>query len=100
MCKHILVMVVGAIVAFMVPKQSHWIYQGNAPPNSTMVWYPSHTPSPGMCHIHFWGNGTVHVDGHTIDVDQHRYMFVYGPIPTVEYMSLDTPLKAELHLHV
>lgn len=100
MCRHIAVLVVGAIIAFMVPKQSHWIFQGNAPANSTMVWYPSHVPSPGMCHIHFWGNGTVRVDGHTIDVDQHRYMFVYGTLPTVEYTSMDTPLKAELHLQV
>lgn len=100
MCKHIAVLLMGAVFAFMVPKQSHWTFQGRALPNTTMVWYPEHTPKPGMCHIHFWGNGTVRVDGHTMTVDQHRYMFVYGALPKVEYTSADTPLKAELHLHV
>ena len=100
MCRHISFMLMGAMFAFMVPKESHWDFQGGAMPNTTMVWYPEHVPKPGMCHIHLWGNGSVNVDGHIVRVDQHRYIFTYGPLPVIEYTSQDTPLKAELHLQV
>lgn len=100
MCKLLYVMVGAATIAYLMPKESHWRFQGTAPPNTTLEWYPAHRPKPGLCHMHFWGKGNVTVGRHRVEVDDHLYMHVYGKLPTVEYEALDVPLKAELHLTV
>ena len=94
------VLAFAAVVVYMMPKQSHFRFQGKAPPNTTLVWYPAHRPKPGMCHMHFWGMGNVTVGKHRVEVNQHLYMFHHGSLPEVEYEALSAPLKAELHLTV
>lgn len=100
MCRLLYVFAFAIVVVYMMPKQSHWRFQGKAPPNTTLVWYPAHRPKPGMCHLHFWGKGNVTVGKHRVEVRDHLYMFHHGALPEVEYEALSVPLKAELHLTV
>ena len=89
---------VAHIVSRFMPNKSHWKFQGRASPNSTFEWLPDHSVPQGMIFIHMLGNGTVTFDKHTLKLDGHRFIHVFGDLPTIYYAASSTPAKAQVHL--
>jgi hypothetical protein len=93
MCMQLTVLLAAALAAPLMPKQSHWRFQGFASPNSTIKWSPSHPPPDGMAYIHVWGNGTLLWDQHEVPVNGHIFFHNYK-LPTIHYSSSHTAAKS------
>ncbi len=97
MCKHILIIVCAAFVAHLLPKRSHYTFQGVAQPNSTMQWSTHYSDLQGMVFVHVMGNGTIKYANIEKRVSDHFFFHLYGNVPDI-YCEADTLCKAVAHL--
>jgi NADH dehydrogenase FAD-containing subunit len=86
------------ILSKFTPTKTHWKFQGKALPNSTFVWTPAHAAPKGMAFIHLWGNGSVTYQKHNLKLEGHKFIHVFGDIPTMYYSSNSVAAKAQVHL--
>ena len=99
MCKYIFVVLVAAVVAHLIPKSSHYIFQGVALANSTVTWTPQHNfHFEGMVFVHAVGNGTIRYDNVVARVDGHLFFHTHGSLPMLHYEG-EEPLKVIAHLN-
>ena len=90
MCTQVTLILAAILVAFLIPKESHWHLTGRAAPNSTLKWTPE-VHKAGMIHLHFVGNGELRWEGNNMMIQNHTFMHLYGILPEMTFFS-------ELHL--
>ena len=95
-CKQITLVLLAILIAFLIPKESHWRLTGRAAPNSTVKWVPE-VNKAGLIHLHFVGNGKLTWEGNSIWIQNHTFMHLYGKLPEMTFVS-DSPLKANAHI--
>ena len=99
MCRFIFVVLVGAIVAHLMPKSSHYVFQGVALPNTTVSWTPQYDfHFEGMVFVHAVGNGTIRYDNVNARVEGNMFFHAYGSLPAIHYEG-EGPLKVIAHLN-
>ena len=99
MCRYIFVVLVAAVVAHLMPKSSHYTFQGVALSNSTVQWTPRYDfQFEGMVFIHAMGNGTMQFRKRSIKVDGDLFFHARGELPDIRYVG-DGPLKVIAHLN-
>lgn len=95
-CKQITLVLLAILVAFLIPKESHWRLTGLAAPNGVVKWTPQ-TKKTGMIHFHFVGTGELQWGGNSMWIENHTFMHLYGSLPEMTFLS-DAPLKASAHI--
>lgn len=97
MCKHVLLILAAALAAHLIPKSSHYIFQGVCANNGTFQWTPHYKDLQGMFFIQAFGNGSLEF-GHTVIEMQGTFFFhTYGPMPDIRCQS-ESVCKAVAHL--
>ena len=95
-CTQVTLILAAILVAFLIPKESHWHLTGRAAPNSTLKWTPN-VKKTGMIHLHFVGTGELRRGSNTLSVQNHTFMHIYGKLPEMTFIS-DSPLSANAHI--
>jgi hypothetical protein len=95
-CKQVTLVLAAILVAFLIPKESHWHLTGLAAPNSKLKWTPE-VRKAGIIHLHFVGTGELQWGGHSMWIENHTFMHLYGNLPEMTFFS-DAPLKANAHV--
>ena len=97
MCHYVFLFFAAAAIAHLLPKQSHYTFQGVGQPNSVMAWSPNYSVS-GMFFFHAVGNFTLRFDNTEIKVENNAFFHTHGYMP--EMLCVSDMCKVVAHLIV
>ena len=83
MCHYVFVFLVAAMIAHLIPKQSHYTFQGVGKNNDYVQWAPSYKDLHGMILLHAFGNFTLSFDNTKVEVVGDRFFHAYGHMPNI-----------------
>ena len=89
---------VAAVVAHLLPKQSHYTFQGVGVNNNYIQWAPNYKDIHGMIWFHAFGNCTLSFDQIKVEVSNVRFFHAYGPMPKMYCESESGACKVVAHL--
>ena len=98
MCQYILVFFVAAVVAHLIPKQSHYTFQGVGLHDNYIQWVPNYKDLHGMIWFHAFGNCTLSFDNVKVEVSNVRFFHAYGYMPNMYCESETGVCKVVAHL--
>ncbi len=98
MCHYVFVFLVAAAVAHLIPKQSHYTFQGVGVNGKYIQWVPNYKDLHGMIWFHAFGNCTLSFDNINVEVSNVRFFHAYGHMPDMLCESESGACKVVAHL--